>query len=162
MPQLRVPTANDYERSVLRNVQTFGWHCTSVFSKTNDPAEPPFSYTVGLQESYGGPEFIMFGLESKVAHSILGLCAERLKDMRPLDLNQLNHDLIDGYPCLFVQVPRDRYNDYVYSALWFYAELEFPMFQIVWPDSDGRFPWHQGADESFKLSQPVLGQPAGV
>ena len=153
MPELRLPPENDYERSVLRNVEAFGWHCTSV------SGEIPFSYTVGLHESYGGPELIMFGLKGSTAHSILGLCVERLKDGRGLELSEPNQELIEGFNCFFVEVPRQLYNDYVYSALWFNAEVEFPLYQIVWPDPDGNFPWHSGATEDFRTAQPVLGNP---
>jgi hypothetical protein len=162
MPELRLPPANDYERSVLRNVETFGWHRTSASSRDPDAGEPPFSYTVGLHQSYGGPEFIMFGLNSTTAHSILDLCAERLKDGRGLNLSEPNYDLIEGSPCLFVEVPRHLHYDYVYSALSFYAELEFPLYQVVWPDREGYFPWHPAATDDFRASQPVLGNHSDV
>ncbi|GHA76664.1 DUF4262 domain-containing protein [Cognatilysobacter bugurensis] len=157
MPGLRLPPENDYERSVVHNVETFGWHCTSVLPTDTAPGKPPFSYTVGLHESYGGPALIMFGLNSTTAHSILGLCANRLADGNPLSLSKPSHDLIEGYPCIFVEVPRHLYNDYVYSLLWFYAEQEFPLYQVVWPDANGCFPWHAAASASLKALQPVLG-----
>ena len=71
-------------------------------------------------------------------------------------MDEPTHELINGYPCVFVRVPRDRYNDYVYSALWFYAEVPFPLHQVVWPDRKGQFPWHPEADLTFKSEQPVL------
>jgi uncharacterized protein DUF4262 len=32
----------------------------------------------------------------------------------------------------------------------------FPCLQLVWPDSDGRFPWQAGFDASLKKYQPLL------
>lgn len=152
----RLPAANDYERSVLANVESFGWHCTSVTPKM-ESQQPPFSYTVGLSYSYGHPEFVIFGLPSKVSYSILSALAEAAESGKMWPLNEPCNDLLEGYPCVFVKVPRERQYDYVFSALWFYAEHEFSLYQVVWPDSEGHFPWHPAADRSFQTEQPVLG-----
>ena len=155
-PERRLPPINDYERAVLRNVANFGWHCTSVYPRQGADATPTFSYSTGLYQTFGVSELILFGLPGRTAHALFGILVERLREGRPIALDQPCDDLIDGYPCAFVPVPRDRYDDYVYSALWFYAEVQFPLHQVVWPDSQGRFPWHERADRSFQEMQPVL------
>lgn len=157
MTELRLPPKNDYERKVIRNIDEFGWHCTSVFEpEGSDSDDPPFSYSVGLYQSYQQPEFIIFGLDSEVAHSIIGICASVFAAGGSIDLDQPSYDLINNFPCVFVSVPRERYNDYVYSALWYYAETEFPLYQIIWPNPDGLFPWHPDASTGFRQWQPVL------
>jgi hypothetical protein len=156
-PAQRLEPVNDYERNVLRNVEKFGWHCTSVTPGEGETDSPPFSYTVGLYQTYGASELVMFGLPGDIAHSILSIYASRLEEGRPISIDEPTHDLIDAYSCVFVQVPRDRYNDYVFSALWFYAEVPFPLHQVVWPNRHGRFPWHPQVDLAFKTEQPVLG-----
>ncbi len=161
MPTQRLPPRNDYERTVLRNVEQFGWHCTSVTPKDEDDG-PSFTYSVGLFETFGAAEVILFGLGSDVAHPILSIYAQRLKEGNPIHLEFPSPDLIDNYSCVFVPVPRPRYNDFVLSALWFYAEVEFPLYQLVWPDPEGLFPWHPDASAGFKSEQPVLGSRAGT
>ncbi len=156
-PKQRLAPMNDYERSVLRNVEKFGWHCTSVSPGEGQPDSPPFSYTVGLYQTYGASELIMFGLHGETAHSILSIYANRLEEGRPISVDQPTHDLVNDYSCVFVQVPRDRYNDFVFSALWFYAEVPFPLHQVVWPNGEGQFPWHPLAGPAFQEEQPVLG-----
>jgi len=156
-PKHRLPPMNDYERTVQRNVEKFGWHCTTVSPREGDEDTPPFSYTIGLYQTYGASELIMFGLHGDTAHSILGIYANRLEQGLHISLNEPCNDLINGYPCIFVQVPRDHYNDYVYSALWFYAEVPFPLHQAVWPNRHGHFPWHVQADQGFRETQPILG-----
>lgn len=159
MTELRLPPKNDYERKVLRNVEEFGWHCTSVYEpEESDSDGPPFSYSVGLYQSFQQPEFIIFGLDSEVAHSIIGICANKFSAGESIVLEQPSYDLIDTFPCVFVKVPRNKYNDYVYSALWYYAEKDFPLYQIIWPNAHGLFSWHKDASESFRQWQPVLGQ----
>ena len=156
-PKLRLPPVNDYERTVLRNVDEFGWHCTSVHPREGEEGES-FSYTVGLYRSYGSSELVLFGLPSDTAHSIFSIFADRLREGEPIPLDHPTNDLIKDYPCVFVPVPRPTYNDYVFSALWFYAEVEFPLHQVVYPDRQGQFPWHSKATQAFRAQQPVLGQ----
>jgi hypothetical protein len=146
---------NDYERSVLENVEKFGWHCTSAFP--NEGANTPrFSYTVGLHHTYSQPEFIIFGLESKIAYGILSALAGAAADKRMYPLDKPCDALVDNYECAFVEVPRHRFNDFVFSALWFYAEVSFPLYQVVWPDSEGRYPWNKDAEPDPSHPQPVL------
>ena len=156
-PKLRLPPNNDYERTVLTNVENFGWHCTSVAPRSGQGGEK-FSYTVGLSQSFGSSELILFGLPSDIAHSIFSIFVDRLRERDPISLEAPSDALIKDYPCVFVAVPRERYNDYVYSALWFYAELSFPLHQVVYPDRHGRFPWHPEASQEFREQQSVLGQ----
>jgi hypothetical protein len=148
---------NDYERNVLRNVEEYGWHCTSVSRGEHESDSPPFTYTVGLYQTYGASELVMFGLPGDTSHSILSIYVNRLEEGRPISLEQPSHDLINDYPCVFVPVRSERYNDYVFLALWFYAEIHFPLHQVVWPNRKGQFPWHPQASSEFQQKQPVLG-----
>src|SRR4051812_26431074 len=66
--------STDYERTLIENVERFGWHCTSVVPNA-DLAAVPFSYTVGMYRSFGQPEFLILGLDAETAHSILGVLA---------------------------------------------------------------------------------------
>jgi hypothetical protein len=150
----RLPPINDYEKSVLNNVEKFGWHCTSVTPK-ND-GECKFSYTVGLFQNYGQPEFIIFGLDSKISHSILTVLAEAAISGNMFPLDKPCSELIDNYDCAFVGVPKEQFNNYVFSALWFNAGDEFPLTQVVWPDSDGCYPWHEETSKGYLKQQPVL------
>jgi hypothetical protein len=152
----RLPPKNDYEKKVLENVEEFGWHCTSV-SPEKDKESPRFSYTVGLHTSYQFPEFIIFGLDSKVSHSILTGLAEAAEAGEMYKLNEPCDSLIEGYQCVFVEVPKNLYNDYVFSALWYYSGNSFPLYQVVWPDREGSFPWHSSYINEKGYEQPVLG-----
>ena len=156
MPTRRLPPINDYERGVLTNVEQYGWHCTSVTQRERAEDFVPFSYTVGLFDRFGASELIVFGLDENVAHSIFKIYVNRLWVGEPIPLDEACADLIQNYSCAFVPVPRTRYNEFVFSALWFYAEVEFPLHQLVWPDADGAYPWSPGVGPDFLTQQPVL------
>ena len=151
----RLPPRNDYERSVLANVEKFGWHCTSVFPRNGEDA-PRFTYSVGLYHSYAQPEFIIFGLDSKVAYSLLDKLASAAATGTMYPLDKPCSELVKGYDCAFVEVPSHRFNDYVFSALWFYADVAFPLYQVVWPDADGKYPWNETYMDDPLHRQPVL------
>ena len=80
-------------------------------------------------------------------------------DGRPLDLGQPCPGLLADADCVFVEVPEDRYDDWVLSACWYYRGSDFPLYQLVWPSVDGPYPWQRDADERLRALQPVLGEP---
>jgi hypothetical protein len=153
----RTTPANEYERKLLENVQTHGWQCTSVSPGQGDEETTPFSYTIGMTSSFGLPEFITFGLPSGTAHAIFEIIANMAKSGRTLSLDQPCSSLINDFDCVFVEVPRAHYDQYVLSCLWFYEGQDFSLYQIVWPSKFGRFPWHPESSASFRAWQPVLG-----
>lgn len=150
------PTArNDYERSVIANVDRFGWHCTSVAASPGE-ASPAFSYTVGLQHAYGQPEFILFGLSSPVAHGILSTLADAARSGAMFPLDRPCDALVEGFDCVFLPVPRMQAEAYALSAVWFYGGQEFPLYQVIWPNRAGRYPWMPGYADDPAHAQPVL------
>lgn len=147
---------NDYERQLLANVARYGWHCSSI-SRDPDSQQPAFAYTVGFWHSWQQPEFVIAGLDSAVAHALLADLAAAAAAGKMWPLDQLCHDLIDSYPCAFIEVPKARREELALSACWLYGREPFPLMQVVWPDVDGRFPWHERASTSFRAEQPVWG-----
>jgi hypothetical protein len=150
---------NEYERKLLDNVDRFGWQCTSVAPQKGEANTLRFSYTVGLYHSFGQPEFIMFGLDASTAHSILSILANAAAAQKMYPLDEPCDALIDNYSCVFVEVPKAKYSEYVASAIWLNGGEDFPLYQVVWPDEEGRFPWHRDAARAFDIAQPVLGAP---
>ena len=66
------PIASDEpERIVLSNIQQFGWHCVNVIE---DDGYPPWSFTIGLYETYEFPELIVFGRSRATSHEMIFGC----------------------------------------------------------------------------------------
>lgn len=149
----RAETIEQLRQNVIDNIKTYGWHCTHVFA---DSEQPGFTYTVGLYETYGHPEMIIFGLPHSITHSILIDIADAAKSGRPFDLTKPTDALIVDYPCCFAEVSPDRYAEHATAALWYYKDRQFPAYQIIWPSRDGLFPWHQKATKEFRAVQPIL------
>ena len=59
----RERAAND--RHVARDIERYGCHVISVFDP--DGRLPSFSYSIGIQDSSGAPDVIVFGLRPELA-----------------------------------------------------------------------------------------------
>jgi len=150
----RLTGSDATEQKVIDDVAQFGWHCVNILA---EDGLGPYAFTIGLFQTYAHPEFIIFGLPGDVAHKILTIAAEFIRQGRPLDLSAPTDELIDNYPSVFVEVPQTQYYDHVGLCRWYYEGNSFPLYQIVWPSRSGHFPWHPEASAGFRAYQPVLG-----
>ena len=66
------------ERIVLNNINEFGWHAVNVIE---DDGHPPWSFTIGLYETWQHPELIVIGRSRATAqdHKIKFLWVRLLK-----------------------------------------------------------------------------------
>jgi hypothetical protein len=147
---------DDPERIVLSNIAEYGWHCVNV---VEDDGHPPWSFTIGLYETWQHPEFIVIGRSRATSHEILKTLADDIELNDPPNLTNPDGHVLLGMKCQFLEVNPRYYSDYVGFALWFYRKRHFPLYQIIWPDRDGLYPWDAAAPKPFKEWQPVLGDP---
>jgi hypothetical protein len=148
------------ERKVLDDIAKYGWHCVNILEEAD---QPPWSFTIGLFESWKHPELVIFGLKRDIAHEILNIVAADLAAGKSPDLSRPNDDLAEGYSCMFLEVPKASYRKYVGFACWYYRGNNFPLYQIAWPSKEGAFPWEAHASDSLKKWQPVIGRvPIGA
>jgi hypothetical protein len=101
---------------------------------------------------------IIIGRSRATAHHILETIATGLDHDRRLDLSTTTNTLLGGTNCHFIEVADRCYQDYVGFARWYYRRRQFPLYQIVWPNDDGHYPWSPNATKAFKEWQPVLGE----
>jgi len=144
------------ERIVLSNISEFGWHAVNVIE---DDGQSPWTFTIGLYETWQHPELIIIGRSRATAYKMLESLATQIEDGGPPNLADSEPYPLLGIPCHFLEVNPRYYSDYVGFALWYYRKRKFPLFQIIWPDREGIYPWHPRAPKSVKEWQPVLGEP---
>lgn len=143
------------ERQVLDDVETHGVHIVHVQDEDDSPG---FSFTIGLWHSFEQPEVILFGLEQEVAQDLLNAIADEASEDRKYVDGSRHDDVLVGYPVRFLAVPKERYAEYLGTAVWAYEGMDFPCVQLVWPDKQGRWPWDPGVRDGFAEAQPVLGR----
>lgn len=151
---IRMIGEDESEQKVIDDIAEYGWHCIHIFAEGEHVG---YSFTVGLFQSYGHPELIIFGLSAQVAHQILAIAAAAAKAGSPIDLAQPTGALLEDYSCCFAEVPLAEYHEHVGYARWYYQGNGFPLYQIVWPSRSGLFPWHHQATAEFRAAQPVIG-----
>jgi hypothetical protein len=142
------------EKKVLADINEYGWHVTNV---VEDDGHPPWSFTIGLFETWAHPEFIVIGRSRATSHEMLKTLADDIELNDPPNLTDPDGHLLLGMKCHFLKVNTRYYSDYVGFALWFYRKRHFPLYQVIWPDRDGSYPWHPHGPRFFKEWQPVLG-----
>jgi hypothetical protein len=151
-PQRR---GNDFaECRILADITEYGWHAINV---VEDDGHPPWTFTIGLYDTWSYPELIIVGRSRATAHEILTSIVDELEGNRRLDLTGDHPYRLVGMPCYFIEVAQRHYEDYVGFARWYYRGRHFPMYQIVWPSNDGHYPWSPKASTVFKEWQPLLG-----
>ncbi|NIK08936.1 hypothetical protein FHY11_002446 [Xanthomonas arboricola] len=70
---VRIVGVDESERQLLDDVAEHGWHCIHI---TEEGEQVGYSFTVGLYQTFGHPELIIFGLSSMVSHQILSIVAD--------------------------------------------------------------------------------------
>jgi hypothetical protein len=135
---VRNSASDPAEQRVLDNIAKYGWHCLNILEESS---YPPFTFTIGLYHTWNFPELIVIGFKSDVAQAVFSSVADSLRAGKPLNLDMPNADLLEGYSCYFVEVPKRQYREYVGFGRWFYQGNSFPLYQLVWPSKTGFFPW---------------------
>jgi Domain of unknown function (DUF4262) len=140
---------------LFRNVRTHGCHIIRIPS---DEQGPGYAFSIGLFANYCHAELIVFGVDRNHEAGVINDVRDRVAAGRTFAAGDVCGDLRADRCACFVEVPLQAYQDYLGTAIWFYAKSPrpFPCLQIVWPDLAGRFPWEVGCDERVKRSQPVL------
>jgi len=111
------------------------------------------TYTIGLYER-GLPELLVFALPHQVAGMLLNDAVELLK-RGEISLDAPCTQLAN-LPVAFVEVSPEDAADYIVQANN-RADRSLPVWQMVWTDTQGNFPWYAEFEARFQGKQPVLG-----
>ena len=114
------------------------------------PAE--FAYTIGLWHSFRRPEVVMFGLEGGGMGHWLNACVDRGRDHGWPAEGEEFAGVLDGFAVQLRPV-HVSWHDALFGAAWrFYRGVTVPVLQLVWPDSNGVWPWQEGATATSRTT----------
>jgi len=153
-----VPAGRD--TGLVSTVEQHGWCALRAASSVD------FAYTVGLWHSFRLPELVMFGLDGEGMQHWLDACVARVREHGWPDPAAPFAGVIDGFDTQLRPVDESWRDALFGTAHRFYAGWPVPVWQLVWPDAAGRWPWEEGATMSCRLRQasawlPVGEHPAG-
>lgn len=144
----------EYEKIVIHNIEKFGFHIASL---EDDGYIPAFVFSIGFYKTYNHPEIIIFGLKPDVLQGLLHKIGSELKNGMRIKTDIDYDGIVANYPVRFLKVHHEFYKDYLGFAGWYYDKsFDFPVYQLVWTDKKGKFPWEDSFFENWKFKQPLL------
>lgn len=155
---------SDYERELGSDIDKYGWKNISVFDP--DGNDPSFSYSVGFTSTLEAPEFIVFGLDIKLMHSMLWEVFEQIRDGKYVSDDDRWSGVLEGFDCVAKAVhPTNVVRENANSAIWHWRQTGHegkpPLYQLFWPGKvDGFFPWDPECSDYVQNLQPLLYLPA--
>jgi hypothetical protein len=135
----------------IDQIEEHGCALISVGSDCKD--DFGWTYTLGIHNTCGHPELITVGLPLEVAKFCLNETARRMRAGINV-IKERQKDLIANVDCeLRIVAPKWAARLMNFSN-WFNGGVNYPVFQIVYPDLQNRFQWENGFDSRF--IQPLL------
>ncbi len=127
-------------------IRTYGWQLNQI---TDDH---PWSYTIGLLESYGHPELMVIGLGFEMQNIVIRKIVDSIEKTGSVD-----HDFLEREGVTLVEVhPNHLRGDWFGTWSNFYERRPAPgsFLQIV-PPSDWFCDCHQHSMPHFELPGPI-------
>jgi hypothetical protein len=130
--QRRRYASTDADREILKKIEKYGWYLLSVHG--NAPY-PDFTFSIGLYEHYGHPEFVVAGLDPELSAWLLNRLGDQVRDGRAFDAsNRVSGVLLNDGCVALKAIERSRYGPLFGTAIWYYGGDKFPMLQVFTPD----------------------------
>lgn len=146
------------EQRVLDDIAKFGWHLIAI---SPDEQGPGFVYSIGMMETLGHPEIIMFGLDRKLMATVINNIGRQVREGRNFAGLGLFEDLLERYACKMIRVDERWHTEYVGYAMWHRRHVgkvgTLDVLQCLWPDKAGKFPGEEGCQREIVALQPWLG-----
>ncbi|MEO1081756.1 MAG: DUF4262 domain-containing protein [Pseudomonadota bacterium] len=142
-----------YEEKALKDIEEFGCHVLNVLG---DDEGPGFSYSIGIERTSGQPELIVTGLKSELANWMVNEYNARVRTREAFQPGAFYSGFIDGFDVTFREVEEKHYADYFGWANWLYDGDQFRVLQLIYPSTQGFWPWDSEATADFKWFLPKL------
>jgi Domain of unknown function (DUF4262) len=135
------------------DIDAYGWHVIKV---PPDDEGPGFAYSIGLHQSFGHAEVIIFGLPLDVMHTMINTVGDEVRRGIRFDDESVSDRVLEGHPVRFRAVRPFHFDEYVGRAVDYYGGDDFAVLQCYWPDTNGHFPWQPGCSRIVVEAQPSL------
>ena len=144
---------DEQEQRALANIEEFGCHVLNVME---GEGQPNFSYSIGIEKKQSKPDLIIVGLKSELAHSMINNYKDRLLEGEIFEPGNYYSDFLEGFDVCFIEVEKSHYGEYFGWGLWLNKSHDFNMLQLIWPTTDGVWPWNEDKSDFYIWAQPIL------
>jgi hypothetical protein len=109
-----------------------------------------------VQKTSGAPEAMVIGLKRPIAHFMVNEYNKRIRAGERFTAGERYDGFLEGFPVQFEIVESAHFDEYFGWNRWLYGDNGFDAFQIVYPTTEGIWPWASGASDWFRERQPIL------
>jgi hypothetical protein len=141
------------EQKALDDIEAYGCHVIHVLE---DEKGPPFSYSVGVQKTSGAPEVMVIGLKRPIAHLVVNEYNRRVRTGERFAPGGRYEGFLEGFQVQFEAVAPDHFHEYLGWDMWLYRGRNFEVLQLIYPTTDGVWPWEPDASDWLRQQQPTL------
>ena len=142
------------KRQILDDIEQYGCHL-ALLAPTD--YMPGFAYSIGLYRKFGHPELICFGLQDEILGAVLNHACDLIKGGETFKPGKFYGGFLQGYDVQFIEVDKSYYPNYAGYGISFYdGNIDFPLYQLVWPDTRHRWPWEKSFNPDWKRKEPLL------
>ncbi len=141
------------DQKALDDIDEFGCHVINVMEGEE---EPQFTYSIGINKKQDKPDLIIIGLKRELAQSVVNNYKDRLLGGETFETGSFYPDFLGDFEVCFVEVDKSYYKDYLGWGLWLNDGDNFKMLQLVWPTTDGQWPWDADKSDFYEWVQPIL------
>lgn len=146
---------DSYDLRCANIIAEFGWMVQFVGAGED---EPHFAYSVGFSETLNSPEVLIFALPPEASTYYINDIGEQIREGLVLEAGK-SVPMRSGRPGRtyeFAVIPiLNSRADLTMANRFFGGDEPLPAFQLVWPDANGRYPWHD--DYSGGPDIPIRG-----
>ena len=146
---------DELDDKLIRDVIDHKCHIVSIPEGAHGPK---YSFSIGLFVHFEHPELVIFGIDHNIAATAINDACTLIERGHRFKHGDSSDEIFEGVNVMFMEVQPSFYSYYLGTAIWFYKSRSssFPVLQVVWPDTDHKFPWEKGCDPRCRKVQPVL------
>lgn len=119
------------------------------------PGSPVWSYTIGLRAVLLPELIIVGGVAGQAQQQILNTLAARMRTGDELAVGKRDPAVLEGVEVTYLEVADTTTELFTIAN---HVQSAFRALQVVWPDTENRFPWEPGYGFA-PGAQPLLGEP---
>ena len=146
---------SEEDKTALDNIEKYGCHILHVLE---DSENPNFSYSIGIEKTFNKPEIVIVGLKRELAHSIINDYCSRIKKGEEFVAGKYYKDFLGGFEVCLIEVAKKHYKENFGWAKWLYQNNDYKVLQLIYPTTEGIWPWNTNANESYLWWQRILNE----
>lgn len=144
---------DEKDQKALNDIEEYGCHVIHVME---GDGEPSFTYSIGINQKQCKPDLIILGLKRELSLAVVNNYKDRLLQGEEFTSGKYYPDFLGNFDVCFVKVSKKNYREFFGWGLWLHEGDDFDMFQLVWPTTDGIWPWDSEKPEYYEWVQPIL------